>query len=265
MCRSGSLAARYDSIYTTGAGAGIGSYGIPSLLRRLGRRASQKMPVPGAFFWIDMAELIAIAVIGGFVAITILIVMALERFRIWKLKSHFQVLQGLIDPGATVWPGPQIRGSFRGRELNGYRRNELIGFTLRGGTNGKTIIELSCGSPLQFMAFTFPLWPAMAELLHLGSPRVPVGDFQVDRSFGFASPDPDLFHTWMAQPDNRTALLSLLSTLPPSRRQRFRVRVEGGLQINMPEYLFFKMKQEQMKKLVEGLDSLAGKLENAGR
>ena len=217
-----------------------------------------------ALLLIDTADLIAFAVIGGVIGITVLIVWARERVRILKLKRKFQVLQGLIDPGATIWPGPKIRGSFRGRELDGYRRNELIGFTLRGGTNGKTIVEFSCGSPLQFTAFTFPLWPAMAELLHLGSPRVPSGDLQVDRQFGFASPDPDRFRAWMANPDNRTTLLTFLSALPPSRRQRFRVRIEGRLQLNMPEYQFFKMTPDRIRQLLEGLDTVARKLERAG-
>ena len=223
------------------------------------------MPTPGVLLLLDTADLIAIGAIGGLIGIIVLGVSALERFRMWKLKKRFQVLSGLTDPGATIWPGPQLRGSLRGRELNGYRRNELIGFTARGGYYGKTILEFSCGSPLQFTAFTFPLWPAMAELLHLGSPRVPVGDPKVDMTFGFASPDPDPFRAWMAQPDNRTALLSFLSSLPPSRKQRFRVRVGGRLEINMPEYLFFKMKPDRLKQLLEGLNSLAGKLEQAGR
>jgi hypothetical protein len=173
-------------------------------------------------------------------------------------------MQGVIDPGSTIWPGPQIRGSFRGRELDGYRRNELIGFTQRSGTNGKTIVEFRCLSPLQFTAFTLPVLPLLAELLHLGSPRVALGDPQVDGSFGFASPDPERFLTWMGKPDNRAVLIQFLSTMPPSRRQRFRLCVEGRLRLNMPEYLFFKMSAERIRQLLEGLDSVACKLERVG-
>jgi hypothetical protein len=51
--------------------------------------------------------------------------------------------------------------------------------------------------------------------------------------------------------------------MPPSRRQRFRLRAAGKLQLNMPEYLFFKMSPERIRHLLEGLDSVAGKLEQA--
>jgi len=220
--------------------------------------------MPGTLLFIDMGDLIALAIVGVVIGITVLIVMARERFRIWKLKRKFQAMQALIDPGSAIWPGPQIRGSFRGRELDGYRRNELIGFTLRSGTYGKTIVEFRCVSALHFTAFTLPLWPAMAELLHLGSPRVATGDLKVDKDFGFASPDPDRLRSWMENADNRTALLAFLSTLPASRQQRFRVRVEGKLQLNMPEYQFFKMSPDRIRQLLEGLEMMAGKLEQVG-
>jgi hypothetical protein len=48
------------------------------------------------------------------------------------------------------------------------------------------------------------------------------------------------------------------------RRQRFRLRVEGRLQLNMPEYLFFKMPPDRIRHLLEGLDSVAGRLEQVG-
>ena len=174
-------------------------------------------------------ELIALAAIAAIIGVSVLFVSARERLRRQRLRMKFQLMQRLIDPGSTLWSGPQIRGSFRGRELDGYRRNELIGFTQRSGTNGKTIVEFRCLSPLQFTAFAFPVLPFLAELLHLGAPR---------------------------KPDN--------SSMPPSRRQRFRLRVEGRLQLNMPEYLFFKMSPERIRQLLEGLDSLACKLEQVG-
>src|SRR5690242_13174730 len=145
----------------------------------------------------DTGDIIALSAIAVIISSSLLIVSAREHLRRRRLKTKFQTMQRLIDPGSTIWPGPQIRGSFRGREFDGYRRNELIGFTQRGGTNGKTIVEFRCLSPLQFTAFTFPVLPPLAELLHLGSPRVALGDAQVDRSFGFASPDPEGFRTWM--------------------------------------------------------------------
>jgi hypothetical protein len=52
--------------------------------------------------------------------------------------------------------------------------------------------------------------------------------------------------------------------MPPSRRQRFRLCVEGRLRLNMPEYLFFKMSAERIRQLLEGLDSVACKLERVG-
>ena len=108
------------------------------------------------------------------------------------------------------------------------------------------------------------MFPLLAELLHLSSPRVALGDAQVDGNFGFASPDPDRFLAWMGNADNGTALIQFLSTMPPSRRQRFRLRVEGKLQLNMPEYLFFKMSPDRIRQLLEGLDSVAGRLEQVG-
>jgi hypothetical protein len=222
------------------------------------------MPIPAALLFLDTEDLIALAVIAVIIGISLLIVSVGERLRRRRLKMKFLLMQRVIDPGSTIWPGPQIRGSFRGRELDGYRRNELIGFTQRGGTNGKTIVEFRCLSPLQFTAFTFPVLPLLAELLHLGSPRVALGDAQVDRSFGFASPDPEGFRTWMGKADNRAVLIQFLSTMPPCRRQRFRLRVEGKLQLNMPEYLFFKMSPERIRHLLEGLDSVACKLEQVG-
>ena len=174
-------------------------------------------------------ELIALAAIAAIIGVCVLFVSARERLRRQRLRMKFQLIQRLIDPGSTLWSGPQIRGSFRGRELDGYRRNELIGFTQRSGTNGKTIVEFRCLSPLQFTAFTFPVLPFLAELLQLGAPR---------------------------KPDNRA--------VPPSRRQRFRLRVEGRLQLNMPEYLFLKMSPDRIRQLLEGLDSVACKLEQVG-
>ena len=82
--------------------------------------------------------------IACIIGVSVLIVSVRERLRRRKLKKKFQLMQRLIDPGSTIWPGPQIRGSYRGRELDSYRRNELIGFTQRGGTNGKTIVEFRC-------------------------------------------------------------------------------------------------------------------------
>jgi len=222
------------------------------------------MPIPETLLFLDTGDLIALAAVAVTIGISLLIVSAGGRLRRRRLKMKFQLMQRLIDPGSTIWPGPQIRGSFRVRELDGYRRNELIGFTQRSGTNGKTIVEFRCLSRLQFTAFTFPVLPPLAELLHLGSPRVAVGDAQVDGSFGFASPDPERFRTWMGKPDNRAVLIQFLSTMPPSRRQRFRLRVEGKLQLNMPEYLFFKMSPERIRQLLEGMDSVAGRLERVG-
>jgi hypothetical protein len=209
-------------------------------------------------------DLIALAAIAAIIGVSVLFVSARERWRRRRLKVKFQLMQRLIDPGSTIWPGPQIRGSFRSRELDGYRRNELIGLTQRSGTNGKTIVEFRCLSPVQFTAFTFPALPPLAELLHLSSPRVALGDAQLDGSFGFASSDPERFLTWMGKPDNRAVLIQFLSTMPPSRRQRFRLRVEGKLQLNMPEYLFFKMSPERIRQLLDGLDLVAGKLEQVG-
>jgi hypothetical protein len=205
-----------------------------------------------------------VAVIAAIIGITVLIVSLGEHLRRRRLKMKFQLMQRLIDPGSTIGSGPQIRGSFRGRELDGYRRSELISFTQRSGTNGKTIVEYRCLSPLQFTAFTLPVLPVLAELLHLGSPRVTLGDAQVDGNYGFASPDPERFLTWMGKADNRAVVIQFLSTMPPSRRQRFRLRVEGKLQLNMPEYLFFKMSSERIRQLLEGLDSVACQLERAG-
>jgi len=182
-------------------------------------------------------ELIALAAIAAIIGICVVFVSARERLRRERLRMKFQLMQRLIDPGSTLWSGPQIRGSFRGRELDGYRRNELIGFTQRSGTNGKTIVEFRCLSPLQFTAFTFPVLPFLAELLQLGAPR---------------------------KPDNRAVLIQFLSTMPPSRRQPFRLRVEGRLQLNMPEYLFLKMSPDRIRQLLEGLDSVACKLEQVG-
>ena len=173
-------------------------------------------------------------------------------------------MQRLMDPGSAIWAGPEIHGSLRGRELDGYRRNELIGFTQRSGTNGKTIVEFRCLSQLRFTAFTFPVLPPLAELLRLNSPRIALDDAEVDGSFGFASPDPEGFLTWMGNADNRAVLIRFLSTMPTSRRQRFRLRVEGKLQLNMPEYLFFKMSADRIGKLLEGLDSVARQLEQVG-
>lgn len=219
------------------------------------------MPLSESLAVLDIEDAIAIAAIAMIIGITILIVSLGERLRRRRLKGKFQLMQQLIDPGSTVWSGPQIRGSFRGRELNGYRRNELIGITQRGGTNGKTIVEFRCASPLQFTAFTFPALPPLAELLHLGSPRVALGDAHVDGRFGFASPDPESFQRWIGKPENKEVLIQFLSTMPPSRRQRFRLRVEGKLQLNMPEYLFFKMSSDRIRQLLEGLDSVACRLE----
>jgi hypothetical protein len=220
------------------------------------------MPEMPAF--LDTTDVIALGAVAAIIGKTVLIVSLREHLRRRRLKRKFQLMQRLIDPGSTVGSGPQIRGSFRGRELDGYRRNELIGFTQRSGTNGKTIVEFRCLSPLQFTAFTLPGLPPMAELLHLGSPRVTLGDGAVDGSFGFASPDPERFLKWMGKAENRAALIQFLSEMPPSRRQRFRLRVEGKLQLNMPEYLFFKMPPERIRKLLEGLDSVACKLEQVG-
>ena len=212
----------------------------------------------------NTGNIIAIAVVVCTVTISVTISFGLDRLARWKLARRFRSLEPLLDAGtATIWPGPEISGRFHGRQVSGLRRTELIGFTARGGMNGKTIFQLACSTPLQFTAFTLPQWPVMAELLRLGSPRVYTGDRGVDWNYGFAAPDPDRFRSWLTRPENKKAMVSLMSIMPPSKRQRFRVQVGGKLELNMPEYLFFKMNPEKVKLLFEELDSFAGKLEQA--
>jgi hypothetical protein len=212
----------------------------------------------------DNGTIIAIAVIASTVTISVLISFGLDRLARSKVSARFHAIEGFLDAGtAQTSPGPEIKGSFHGRQFYGFRRLESKGFTARGGMNGKTIFQLSCSTPLQFTAFTFPLLPVMAELQHLGSPRVPTGDPVADRTYGFAAPDPGRFQAWATQPENKKAVLSLMSMLPPSRRRRFRVRIEGQLELNMPEYLFFKMQPEKVRLLLEELDRFAGTLEQA--
>ena len=212
----------------------------------------------------DTGTIIAIAVIGSIVAISVLITFGLERRARWRLTRHFHELARVLDAGtANLWPGPEMNGSFHGRQLHAYRRTETVGFTARGGTNGKTIFQFACSTPLELTMFTFPQWPLLAELLRLASPRVVTGDPNLDRNYGFATSDLERFGPWVSQPENAKAALSLMSLLPPSRRQRFRVRVAGRLELNMPEYLYFKMQPEEVKLVLEALANFAGKLEQA--
>jgi hypothetical protein len=210
----------------------------------------------------DVPTIIGFSIIVGIIAITIGITMGLDRLRRRKLGQRFRLLEPLLDPGsAALGTGPEIKGSFHGRQLHGFRRTEYRGFTARAGVNGKAVFDLSCSTPLQFTAFTFPQWTAMAELLQVGSERVPSGFPNIDRMYGFASPDPDRFRAWVAQPENQKALLVVLSQFPPSRKQRFRVRVEGMVELTMPEYLYFRMQPAQVKLLFDGLDNFAVRLE----
>jgi hypothetical protein len=212
----------------------------------------------------NAGNIIAIAIIVLTVTISVAISLGLDRLARWKLAKRFRSLERLLDAGtATTWPGPEISGRFHGRQVSGLRRTELIAFTGRGGVNGKTIFQLSCSTPLQFTAFTLPQWPVMAELLQLGSPRVYTGDPGVDWKYGFAAPDSERFRSWIAQPEKRKAMVSLMSMMPPCRRQRFRVKAGGMLELNMPEYLFFKMNPEKVRLLFEELDRFASTLEQA--
>jgi len=212
----------------------------------------------------NTSHFIAIGIVVGVVAISVAISLGVDALARWKLTKRFRALERLLDAGtAKTWRGPGISGRFRGRQISGSRHAELRGITMRGGVNSKTVFEFSCGTPLQFTAFTLPQWPTMAETLHLGSPRVHTGDPGIDGKYGFASPDPDRFRLWVMKPENSQAMASLMSMMPSSRRQRFRVRVEGKLELNMPEYLFLKMNPDRVRVLFEELDSFAGKLEQA--
>ena len=212
----------------------------------------------------DTANIIAIAVIVGVIVTSVAISLAIDRLARARAARAFRAMEPLLDSGsAAISPGPAIRGSFHGREIHAFYTTELRGITQRGGSNGKVIFQLACSTDQQFTAFTFPRWPAMAELLRLGSPRVASGDPELDRTCGFASPLAQRFQAWAAQPESKAAIRALMSAVPPSRTQRLRVRVEGKLEVNMPGYLFVRMKRAKVQALLEDLDRFAGRLEQA--
>src|SRR5258708_1207840 len=90
----------------------------------------------------DTGTIIAFAVIAACIGISVGVSLTLDRWARWRVSKCFRALEPLLDPGtATTWPGPELKGSFRGRQLHAFRRIETIGFTARGGGNGKTIFE----------------------------------------------------------------------------------------------------------------------------
>jgi hypothetical protein len=211
------------------------------------------------------ANAMGIGLVVAVIAIAIAVMLVLESYRKGKLRRRFRAMGAVLDSGTVnQFDGPEIRGAFHGREVRGLRRTEMIGITPRGGYNGKTLFDVSCWTPFEFTSFTYPLWPMMAELLRVASPKVLTGDRELDRACGFATPDVGSLVPWAAKPENKKALLALMAHFPPCKRQRFRVRVMNGkVELNMPEYLFFKMSPEKVKALFEELDRFCARLEGA--
>jgi hypothetical protein len=144
-----------------------------------------------------------------------------------------------------------VEGSFHGRQAQI--------FTVRGAN--ELIFKLSSSTPLRFGAAKLPKMGPLTQNWRAVYAKMPVGDQELDAEYGFTSPEPARFKTWVLRPENKQAIKSVT---PTTKNWEFcRVEAGNGWVLWAGPLSVWQVKPETVKPVLERLEAFARTVERA--